>query len=98
MEQASSGRHERQLLLRRQSHPSAVRADRRPMRASFHYSFSVHLGAHNISDLSETGRQIVSGSKIYHSKYNMETGANDIALIKLYTPAAINNRKFPYNS
>ncbi|XP_049825222.1 brachyurin-like [Aethina tumida] len=54
-------------------------------------SILVILGAHNIQQTESTQQRINSGKIITHSGYSASTISNDIALIKLSTPATLNS-------
>lgn len=56
----------------------------------FSSSIEVQLGKHNLA-LKESTQQVIRASKIIrHSGFNPETLDNDIMLIKLATPAQLN--------
>ncbi|XP_065397165.1 serine protease 1-like [Macaca fascicularis] len=52
----------------------------------------VRLGEHNIKVLEGTEQFINAAKIISHPKYNNKTLNNDIMLIKLFSPAVINDR------
>ncbi|XP_050314731.1 brachyurin-like [Anthonomus grandis grandis] len=55
-------------------------------------SMQVILGAHNISDTSESSRQTqTSATFIVHPSWDSSTLTNDVALVKLTTPAELNS-------
>ncbi|XP_061310252.1 trypsin I-P1-like [Pezoporus flaviventris] len=57
----------------------------------YKYSMQVQLGKHNLA-LKESTQQVIRASKIIrHSGFNYDTLDNDIMLIKLATPAQLND-------
>ncbi|XP_011845241.1 PREDICTED: trypsin-2-like isoform X2 [Mandrillus leucophaeus] len=57
----------------------------------YHGRIQVRLGEHNIEVLEGNEQFINAAKKIRHPKYNRKTLDNDILLIKLSTPAVIND-------
>jgi len=52
-------------------------------------SVEVHLGAHDITDLSEEGRVVVESTQfVVHEEYNEYFGRNDLALVILPEPVS----------
>lgn len=56
----------------------------------------LELGAHNLNDTDEIGRIIVvAETAIAHDQYNIDTFANDVALIKLSKPVEFTDKIQP---
>lgn len=54
--------------------------------------FEIHLGALNITDLTEEGRIVVTAKQSFiHQKYSPSKRRNDIALLKLQEPLQFNS-------
>jgi len=63
----------------------------------FERSVEVHLGAHNMSDLSEEGRVVVESSQIIiHEDYVANFGRNSLALVILPEPVSGPSKKMAF--